>query len=583
MMRRATIPFRLKLTLAGALLALVPLGIVGLALLDVNADAVRTHAREYDLAVADDVARTIAASFVEAQDTLDAVGRIVVDRDLPEDATLRLALALVSGAENVDHVAVYDAEGVLIDVMKEEGARALVPERLPDAWRQEADAQRVATGPVERDGNETPRAPVVVPLRVDGRTSGFALTRLSLAPLQERVERLGEVRFSRGSGSALYVIDEARRVIAGDDPSQLMRDASGDGALAGFDSGAIGGQLQRSGEYVHEGRTFVGSVVGVGARPWAIVVQRPEEVVYASLFRMRRIVLVTLGIVLLLALFVAFVVARQITKPIDQLASLAKDLAARRFDRRVTIQTRDELGVLGDVMSNAAADLEASEARIAEEVAIRTDLGRYLPAEVVDLVVRREQDMGLGGKRRTITVLFADVVAFTPLTDRLAAEEVVALLNELFTILTEIVFRHGGTIDKFIGDCVMAIWGAPTSQEDHAARALAAAEEMMRWLEAGNAGWEAKYGVTIQLAIGVHSGEAIVGNVGSETRMEFTAIGDTVNVAARLEAIARPMQVLVTDEARVAAGESAGFDFVDLGSRALTGRQADVHLWELRT
>jgi class 3 adenylate cyclase len=159
---------------------------------------------------------------------------------------------------------------------------------------------------------------------------------------------------------------------------------------------------------------------------------------------------------------------------------------------------------------------------------------------------------------------------------------VVALLNELFTILTEIVFRHGGTLDKFVGDCVMAMWGAPTPQDDHAARALAAAEDMMRWLEAGNASWEAKFGVKIELAIGIHSGEAIVGNVGSETRMEFTAIGDTVNVAARLEAIARPMQVLVTSEARAAAGPER-FDLVDLGARALTGRAAPVHLWELRT
>lgn len=581
MTRRAVFPFRLKLTIAGALLALVPLAIVGWLLLDVNADAVRTHAREHDLAVADDVSRTLGTSFVAAQDALDAIGRVLVDRSLPEDATLALATALVSGSEELDHVAVYAADGSLIDVIKEEGARAVVPETLPVAWRQEAETHRVATGPVERVAGEAPRAPIVVPLRVGDALSGFVLTRLSLASLQARVERLGEVRFQRASASELFVVDEQGRVIASADPNEIFRDASTDPALEGLELGALG-RLQRSGEHVHEGRTYVGSVVGLEARPWVVVVRRPEEIVYASLFRMRTIVLGTLGVVLLLALFVAFVVAKQITRPIEALSSFARDLAARRFDRRVTIETRDELGMLGDAMSHAAADLEASEARIAEEVAIRTDLGRYLPAEIVDAVVKREQDMALGGKRRTITVLFADVVGFTPITDHLAAEDVVALLNELFTILTEIVFRHGGTLDKFVGDCVMAMWGAPTPQDDHAARALAAAEDMMRWLEAGNASWEAKFGVKIELAIGVHSGEAIVGNVGSETRMEFTAIGDTVNVAARLEAIARPMQVLVTSEARDAAGPER-FDFVDLGPRALTGRAAPVHLWELRT
>jgi adenylate cyclase len=582
MNRRASFPFRLKLTLAGALLALVPLALAGWLLLDVNADAVRTHAREHDLAVADDVSRTLGTSFVAAQDALDTIGRVLVDRALPEDATLALATALVSGSEELDHVAVYSAEGALIDVIKEEGARAVVPETLPIALRLEAETHRVATGPVERVTGEAPRATIVVPLRVGEALSGFVLTRLSLEPLQARIVRLGEVRFQRATASELFVIDDEGRVIASTNPDEIFRDASTDPAVEGLDLGSLGGRLQQSGEHVLAGRTYVGSVVGLEARPWLVVVRRPEEIVYASLFRMRTIVLGTLAVVLFLALVVAFVVARQITRPIEALSSFARDLAARRFDRRVTIQTRDELGLLGDAMSHAAADLEASEARIAEEVAIRTDLGRYLPAEIVDAVVKREQDMELGGKRRTITVLFADVVGFTPITDRLAAEEVVALLNELFTILTEIVFRHGGTIDKFVGDCVMAMWGAPTPQDDHAARALAAAEDMMRWLEAGNATWEQKFGVKIELAIGVHSGEAIVGNVGSETRMEFTAIGDTVNVAARLEAIARPMQVLVTSATRDAAGTER-FDLVDVGTRELAGRAAPVHLWELRT
>ena len=188
--------------------------------------------------------------------------------------------------------------------------------------------------------------------------------------------------------------------------------------------------------------------------------------------------------------------------------------------------------------------------------------------------------MKLGGERREISVLFADVVAFTPIADSLAAEDTVALLNELFTILTEIVFRHAGTVDKFIGDSVMAIWNAPEIQRDHARRAIAAAEDMMRWLEAGNQGWRQKYGVVVELAIGINSGQAVVGNVGSETRMQYTAIGDAVNVAARLESIARPQQILVTKSTKEAAGE--GYELVPLGPRQLVGRQESVNLYEVR-
>jgi class 3 adenylate cyclase len=178
-------------------------------------------------------------------------------------------------------------------------------------------------------------------------------------------------------------------------------------------------------------------------------------------------------------------------------------------------------------------------------------------------------------------VLFADVVAFTPLAESRSAEEVVSLLNELFSILTEIVFRHGGTVDKFIGDCIMAIWGAPVAQPDHAQRALAAAEDMMRFLETANERFREVYGIEIRLGIGVNSGEAIVGNIGSDKRMEYTVIGDVVNVAARLESIAAPNQLLVSEATRRLAG--VGFDLTLVGEKNLTGRKNATTVYQLET
>ena len=128
---------------------------------------------------------------------------------------------------------------------------------------------------------------------------------------------------------------------------------------------------------------------------------------------------------------------------------------------------------------------------------------------------------------------------------------------------------------------LLAIWGAPASQEDHVARALDTAEEMLSWLETGNERWQAEYGVTIQLAIGIHTGEAVVGNIGSEKRMEYTAIGDVVNVAARLEAIARPQQILVTEAVVKVVGDDYEFNDADL--HRLSGRAEPVHLFEVVT
>ena len=176
-------------------------------------------------------------------------------------------------------------------------------------------------------------------------------------------------------------------------------------------------------------------------------------------------------------------------------------------------------------------------------------------------------------------VLFADVASFTSLTESFPPDVVAAILNELFTILTEIVFRHGGTVDKFIGDCVMAFWNAPDDQADHAARAVAAATDMLRWLEIGNEAWQARHGVTLRLAIGVNTGEVVVGNFGAKQRMTYTCIGDAVNVAARLEGIARPQQILVARATRDAAPDAA--DYRAIGAQRLSGRLDPIEVFEV--
>lgn len=580
---RARVPLGRKLAALAALLVTVPLVAVGLVLIDVNADGVAILSRELQLAVVDDVARTIDQEFVEAQDGLDATGRVLSDPGLPADATIAVARAMVEAQEALDHVAVYDAAGQLIDVIREEGVEGLaLSDALPEDLRSRATQANVATGRAEIRAGE-PRVPLVIPLRADGRVTGFVASLISLQDVQRRIERISGGRFP-GLPAPVYVVDQDLRVVAHSEPerARTLTTVAGAGLLAGVDAETLRANFSRSGDFTAaDGTPMVGSMASLPGRRWAVVVQVPAAHAYATLGRMRVVVLVTVAIAIALALLVSLLGARRITAPLAALTAFAGHLAARRFGERVEIRTRDELAVLGRAMTRAASDLEASQARLVEEAAIRADLGRYLPSELVDRVVKREADMSLGGVRRTVTVLFADVVAFTPLSEKLGPEDVVTILNELFTILTGIVFRHGGTVDKFVGDCVMAIWGAPAPQPDHAARALAAAEDMLTWLEVGNATWRDRFGVTINLAIGVNTGEAVVGNIGSKTRMEYTAIGDAVNVAARLEALARPQQVLVSQATRDAAGDT--FDLNDLGVHTLSGRSNPVHLYEIRS
>lgn len=567
---RMRFPFRLKIALLAAVCAAVPLVTLGWLLIDVNAREVESSSQALQIALTEQVAARADEQAERTERALASIARALADAELEPDARLALALRLMEGEPELDVVAVYDASGALIDRMRDPGSDAATPEALPSELQERAAGEGAAIGRAERSA-EVLRVLVVVPLRAGERVTGYAASPVSLASLQREVERLSRAHLASAEG-ALFVLDAEGRALAHPDAARLLErsDVEVDASLP---------RAPVSGELVDaSGRAWLATRAGLERRPWAVVARIPKDVAYASLAHMRAIVLWAIALALVVALAASFLLARRLAAPIARLVAFTKELAARRFDARVSLDTGDELAVLGDALSDAAAELGASEARAREEMAIRADLGRYLPAELVEAIIRREQSMELGGRRTAITVLFADVVAFTPLSDRLPPEQVVALLNELFTLLTEAVFRHGGTVDKFVGDCVMALFGAPAPAEDHARRAVASARDMLRFCESANVGWKERFGVEVQLAIGINSGDAVVGNVGSRERMEYTAIGDVVNVAARLETIARPQQILIS--AATAEQVREDFELSAIGAREVPGRTAPVELWE---
>ncbi|OGW64383.1 MAG: hypothetical protein A3H49_09065 [Nitrospirae bacterium RIFCSPLOWO2_02_FULL_62_14] len=166
-------------------------------------------------------------------------------------------------------------------------------------------------------------------------------------------------------------------------------------------------------------------------------------------------------------------------------------------------------------------------------------LARFFSPKVLEEIIRHRNDQALGTARKRITVLFSDIRGFTTLSEKLQPEQVVEILKEYLTELTEVVFRHGGTVDKYVGDCIMALYNVPFEQPDHAAEAVRTALDFQKTTHEISERWKAKLGVEIKNGVGINTGEAVVGTMGSEQRLEYTAIGDTVNLAARLESITK--------------------------------------------
>ena len=162
---------------------------------------------------------------------------------------------------------------------------------------------------------------------------------------------------------------------------------------------------------------------------------------------------------------------------------------------------------------------------------------RYVAPEIVAELLKEGSDaVGLGGKLCDIAVLFVDIRGFTTMSEVLEPEEIVQILNRYLTLTSSCIFDNGGTLDKFVGDCTMAFWGAPLPQEDSIYKAVKTAFDMIERSEALQKELEEKFGRTVSFGVGVHFGPAVVGNIGAPNRMDYTAIGDTVNTAARLEA-----------------------------------------------
>jgi adenylate cyclase len=164
-------------------------------------------------------------------------------------------------------------------------------------------------------------------------------------------------------------------------------------------------------------------------------------------------------------------------------------------------------------------------------------LSRFFSPDVLRAVVRASDELSLDSSRRLVTVLFSDLRGFTAISEKLQPEQVAEMLREYLTEMTEIVFKHGGTVDKYIGDCVMALYNVPFADPEHAIKAVRTGLAFQERVRAAAARWEAKFGVSIKNGVGINTGEAIVGALGSKQRLEYTAIGDTVNLASRLESI----------------------------------------------
>ena len=220
-----------------------------------------------------------------------------------------------------------------------------------------------------------------------------------------------------------------------------------------------------------------------------------------------------------------------------------------------------------------------------ERSRMRQVFGRYVSDEVVDVLLAEDRKPDLAGEAKVVTVLFSDIRGFTTFSEKLSAHEVVEMLNAYFTRVCEPILAQGGTVDKYIGDAVMAVFGSPVAHPDHARRAVRAALGMAREAEAFKAWMHSRFPdrglAQFGIGVGLYTGEAVIGDIGTPKRKEFTAIGDTVNAASRLEGATKEMKCVVAAAESTVKAAGAGLRTGKVETLTVKGRSEPIRAYEV--
>jgi len=275
---------------------------------------------------------------------------------------------------------------------------------------------------------------------------------------------------------------------------------------------------------------------------------------------------------LLLAVVGALWMARRIAQPLTDLSSAMGRVQQGDFDVRMA-QSRQRNDEVGDL----ARAFEAMTDGLKDRERLRGTLGRYVSDPVAERILSEESDLMLRGEVRTVTVMFLDVRGFTGISEQLKPGEVVALLNEYFDVVVDRVTANGGTVNKFIGDAAMCIWGAPAPAPQAERSAVACALQIQEAVSRLSADRRRRGLTSVGIGIGINAGEAVAGNLGAARRLEYTVIGDAVNIAQRLESQAQAGEVLVSQGVYEKVS-----DWVDASPREpvkLKGKSQPLHLW----
>jgi adenylate cyclase len=340
----------------------------------------------------------------------------------------------------------------------------------------------------------------------------------------DRIQR----SFSNKSDRVIYLVDKDGKILAHPNETNVLNIK--DMSKSPIVKDAMTSAIRVKQKYFTNLKTdekFLGAFAKTST-DLIIVSEVPMSIINAPSELVKKNSYFILGLALSISFFLTFLFSQSLTSPIEKLLGLTKEIAKGNFEvtAKNIVKSHDEVGELAIAFDDMTEGLK-------ERDKMKNLFDKFHGTAITEELLKNE--ISLGGKRKEVTVFFSDIRGFTDFSEGHTPEEVVSMLNEYFEIMVHIINKNGGVVDKFIGDAIMAIWGVPHQTEADTVNAVKACLEMRIALKKLNESRQSRQLSTIKIGMGLHSGEAISGQIGSSERMEFTVIGDTINTASRVE------------------------------------------------
>jgi adenylate cyclase len=576
-----------KISALTIILSIIIITFLSFVSIRINQRTLSLIIKNYYLSIIDDISSNITSYYNSIQNDLMTFVSILNKNNIEISEKINLISLEISSSNQIDYVIVYEVNGEPLDIFIPKGFQLPfdTPEPVPVEIRDYLIENRVyIETPALLYDEKTYYSYVVVPWKYDNETMGYLATYYNLDKLSELIRLTSLKRFN--ADDHIYFLNFYGQTIEGSEKDNQYVISNHlfqyENSFYEFmESTKSNIAITKTYDRVEE--TVLTSYIISPGYKVIIGVEQPYDIAFHSIKELENMAMIIAALSIFAALFISLIFSRYLTSPIKKLTHLITKLTKEKnFGETVNVKSNDEISDLAENFNKLSTELEGYEKTIQSDAVIKTNLSRFLSPQVVEQITSHEDNSPFQNEEREIAVMFADIHGFTSFTERIEPAIVIEILNSFFSSCVDIIYKNNGMVDKYIGDCIMAIFNAPYDIKDPALAAARSALEICKLTNDVSREFKKLLETadieTFSVGIGITYGKAIVGNLGSSERIDYTAVGDTVNVGAHLQTLAKGRNEILVNKAEYEKIKDTipcqFFDSVSLKSRT---RKCDTY------